>query len=119
MHFNHLAIRVKDIDESIGFYEKMTELKISERFSYESAEIAYLEDREGATKIELIYFPDQPTFEGSGLVVCFLCDDLEQHHQTVTEAGLNPSEIRNPDPSNFYFFVYDPNGVSIQFKQKL
>ncbi len=118
MHFNHLAIRVKDIEESIGFYEKITELKIAERFSYETAEIAYLENEEGGTKIELIHFPDQPTFEGSGLTVCFLSEDLKAHHELVKESGLNPSDIRNPDPSNLYFFVYDPNGVSIQFKQK-
>lgn len=117
MHFHHLAIRVKNIEESILFYETITELKISSRFQYGDSEIAYMTNCEGATEIELIYMPGQPTFEGSGMTVCFETDKLAAHHELLTEKGLNPSDIRNPDPKNLYFFVYDPNGVSIQFRQ--
>ncbi len=117
MYFHHLAIRVKDLDESIAFYELVAELKIMRRFDYGTARIAYLADHEGATQIELIYMPGQPTFSGSGLTVCFETDKLDHFHALVGDKGMNPSDIRNPDPENRYFFVYDPNGVSIQLKQ--
>lgn len=119
MHFHHLAIRVKNLEESIAFYETVTELKISRRFTYGTAEIAYMTNCKGATEIELIFMPGQPTFEGSGLTVCFETDKLDEFHNLVITKGLNPSDIRNPDPENRYFFVYDPNGVSIQLKQIL
>lgn len=119
MHFNHLAFRVKDLEKSIAFYQDVVGLKIARRFTYDTAEICYLKNEEGATEIELIHFPDQPTFQGSGLTVCFLAENLENHHARTAEMGLNPSDLRNPDPGNYYFFVYDPDGVSIQFKQKL
>ncbi len=119
MHFHHLAIRVINLEKSIEFYEKVTGLHIVERFKYDDAEIAYLANCEGGTKIELIHFPNQPTFQGSGMTVCFDTEELERMHAVVTELGYNPSEIRNPDPKNLYFFVYDPNGVSIQLRQKI
>lgn len=119
MHFHHLAIRVKNLEDSISFYEAVTELKIARRFLYGDTEIAYMTNCEGATEVELICMPNQPTFEGSGMTVCFETKDLDAKHAFVTSEGLNPSDIRNPDPTNRYFFVYDPNGVSIQIKQIL
>lgn len=119
MHLHHLAIRVINLEDSINFYQKVVGLKISKRFRYDVADIAYMTNCEGATEIELIYFPDQPTYQGSGMTVCFETEQLDYMHKCVTELGLHPSDIRNPDPENRYFFVYDPNGVSIQLKQIL
>jgi lactoylglutathione lyase len=50
--------------------------------------------------------------------VAFLADK-EGATQKAQEEGLNPSDIRNPDPLNRYFYVYDPDGLSIEFKQKV
>jgi lactoylglutathione lyase len=33
------------------------------------------------------------------------------------EAGLNPSPVRNPEPTAKYFYVYDPDGVSVQIRE--
>jgi hypothetical protein len=33
------------------------------------------------------------------------------------EKDLNPSEIRIPDATMRYFYVYDPDRVSIEFKE--
>lgn len=119
MHLHHLAIRVINLEESIDFYEKIIGLKISKQFRYEAAEIAYMTNVKGATEIELIYFPDQPTYQGTGLTVCFETEQLDYMHKYITELGLQPSDIRNPNPESRYFFVYDPNGVSIQLNQIL
>lgn len=119
MHIHHLAIRVKDINESIKFYETLTELTVARRFREDPAEVAYMTNGENETEIELICLPKDEKFEGKGFFVCFETDELDASHARAVSEGMNPSDIRNPDPKNRYFYVYDPNGVSVQIKQKI
>jgi lactoylglutathione lyase len=51
------------------------------------------------------------------MFLCFATDDLETAHTYAVEAGLNPSPIRNPEPTAKYFYVYDPDGVSVQLRE--
>ena len=55
--------------------------------------------------------------EGKGFFICFVTNKLDVMHELAQAKGLNPSDIRNPDPESRYFYVYDPNGVSIQLRQ--
>lgn len=119
MHFLHLTFRVRDIEKSIKFYEEFIGLKIQKQFSQGEWEIAFLADKEGATQIELVYMPEGVKVETKGLTVCFQTEDLDGVLKQAQEKGLNPSDIRNPDPENRYFYVYDPDGISIEFKQKM
>lgn len=119
MHFFHLTFRVRDIKKSVKFYEEFIGLKIQKRFSFGEGEIAFLADKEGATQIELVYIPEGVKVETKGLTVCFQTENLDGVLKQAQEKGLNPSDIRNPDPENRYFYVYDPDGVSIEFKQKM
>jgi hypothetical protein len=82
-------------------------------------EVVFLADKEGATQIELVYMPEGAKVETKGLTVCFQTEDLDGIYKKAQEWELNPSDIRNPDPENRYFYVYDPDGVSIEFKQKM
>ena len=116
MHIKHIAINVKDLEESIEFYETITELSLSRRFKAEAAEVAFLSNNKGETEIELIYMPEGSRFEGKGLFICFQTDKLDQMHQLVTDKGLKPSPIQEPGDKTRYFYVYDPNGVSIQLR---
>ena len=117
MHMHHLAIMVNNLEESIEFYQTVTELSIARSFKSGEYEIAFMSNGNGATEVELIYLPQGQRFEGKGLTVCFMTEKLDAMHELVIAKGLNPSDIRNPDPENRYFFVYDPNGVSVQLKQ--
>ena len=54
-----------------------------------------------------------------GMTVCFLCDDVSAVLARAMAMGLHPSDLRNPDPQSLYFYVYDPNGVSVEFRQKM
>lgn len=119
MHMHHLAIRVKNLDESIRFYETLTGLTVRERYADSGAELAYLTGGEGQTEVELICFPDGPVFSAQGFFVCFATDQLDAAHQVAVDAGMNPSAIRQPDPQTRYFYAYDPNGVSIQLREYL
>ena len=119
MHFQHLTLMVKDLEESIKFYETVTELTISRRFEAGQGEIAFMTNGSGETEIELVCMPQGQKYEGKGMFICFITDKLDAMQKLALDSGLNPSDIRNPDPQNRYFYVYDPNGVSVQLKEKL
>lgn len=116
MHLKHIAIRVKNLEQSIDFYEKMTGLAVARRLKAEPAELAFLSNGVGETEIELVCIPDSPTFEGKGMFFCFETDQLgEMHHIAETEK-FNPSPIQDPGDGTKYFYVYDPDGVSVQLR---
>jgi|SRR5665647_1400095 len=119
MQFVHLTIMVKKLEASVEFYTMMTELKIARRFYSSSGEIVFLTNADGETEIELVCMPQMEKFEGNGFFICFTTDKLDVMHEFVQTRGLKPSDIREPDAENRYFYVYDPDGVSVQLKQKL
>jgi len=63
MHINHVALNVNDLEESIEFYETITELAVSRRFKAGPGEVAFLTNNSGETEIELIYMPQGSRFE--------------------------------------------------------
>lgn len=116
MHIKHITFRVRHLDKSIAFYEMMTQLKVTRRFSAGPAELAFLSHQPGDTEIELLHIPDGPTFEGKGMFICFQTDRLEEMHALAIREELNPSPIQLPDDGTRYFYVYDPDGVSVQLR---
>jgi lactoylglutathione lyase len=118
MHFRQLTLIVEKLEESIDFYESITELTICRRIKEGAAEVVFLTNGKGETEIELVHTPQMQKFEGKGLSVCFETEDLDGKHEFVQSKGLNPSDIRNPNAESRYFYVYDPNGISIQIRQK-
>lgn len=119
MHIQHITFVVSDIDKSIAFYESVAELKTARRYDEGEAKLAFLSNEAGATEIELVESPGMQKFEGKGWFICFATEKLDEMHQKVQNMGLNPSDIRNPNPKTRYFYVYDPDGVSVQLKQKI
>lgn len=116
MHIQHIALMVRDIEKSIGFYETITELKVDRRMKAGQGEIAFLTSGSGETEIELIGMPQGQKFEGQGMFICFKTDELDQMHQLAAEKGLSPSPIQVPGDGTRYFYVYDPDGVSVQLR---
>ncbi|WP_066645992.1 VOC family protein [Christensenella timonensis] len=116
MHIKHVTLRVKDLEKSIKFYETITELTISQRFKAGTAELAFLSNGRGETEIELVFMPEGATFEGKGVFICFETDKLDEMHKFANEQGMDPSPIQDPGDQTRYFYVYDPDGVSIQLR---
>ncbi len=116
MNIKHVTLRVRDLEKSIQFYETITELEISRRFQSGPAELAFMTNGKGETEIELLYIPEGQTFEGKGMFICFETDKLEQMHKLAYDKGFNPSAIQDPGDETRYFYVYDPDGVSIQLR---
>ena len=51
MHIHHLALRVRDFEKSLHFYQTLTELKIHTQFSANGGSIAYLQKNATAVTI--------------------------------------------------------------------
>jgi lactoylglutathione lyase len=116
MHIKHVTLYVNNLDESIKFYETITELSVSRRFTAGPGELAFLANGKGETEIELLYMPQGQKFEGKGIFICFQTDKLDEMHDLAQNKGLNPSPIQIPGDQTRYFYVYDPNGVSVQLR---
>lgn len=116
MHIKHVTLMVNNMEESIEFYETITELTISRRFTAGPGEVAFLTNGNGETEIELVCMPQGQKFEGKGMFICFETNKLEEMHKLAQDRGLNPSAIQNPGDDTQYFYVYDPNGVSVQLR---
>ncbi len=116
MHIKHVTIKVRNLEQSIQFYETMTELAVSRRFKAAPAELAFMTNGNGETEIELLQIPQGQTYEGKGMFICFETDRLDQKHQLAQTQGLNPSPIQEPGDLTRYFYVYDPDGVSVQLR---
>ena len=118
MHFQYITIIVKDLAASVDFYQTMTKLHISRELSPGGAtKIAFLRNAEGATEIELVENAEMQGFQGKGFFLSFHTDALDEMHALASAKNLNPSDIRSPNETSRYFYVYDPNGVSIQLTQ--
>lgn len=116
MQIHHIALRVKDMDASIHFYETLTQLRVRLRMPAAPGEIAYLQDPDGGTELELIAMPDGPTAAAQGMFLCFATKELDAAHARAVAAGMHPSDIRQPEPDARYFYVYDPDGISVQLR---
>ena len=117
MKFHHISLRVRDFEKSVHFYQTLCGLQIVKQFSANGGNVAYLQNAAGETEIELIAMPQGQNFEGKGLFLCFATADLDAAHAVAVENGMNPSDIRNPEPTARYFYVYDPDGVSVQLRE--
>lgn len=117
MKFHHISLRVKNFEASMRFYTELAGLKVIKQFSANGGNVAYLADNEGDTEVEIIAMQEGQTFEGKGMFLCFATDELETVHGKAVSLGMNPSDIRNPEPTAKYFYVYDPDGVSVQFRE--
>lgn len=116
MHIKHVTLYVRNLEESINFYETMTELTVLRRFKAGPGELAFLTNGEGETEIELVCMPQGQKFEGKGIFICFETDKLDEMYKLAQDKGLNPSPIRDPGDKTRYFYVYDPDGVSVQLR---
>jgi lactoylglutathione lyase len=50
------------------------------------------------------------------MFIFFEKDNLDEMHKLAIDKGLKPSSIQEPGDETRYFYVYDPNGVSIQLR---
>ncbi len=119
MKFCWATISVRDMGESLEFYQNIVGLEVSERLTPgEDKEVIFLGKDE--TKVELLFNPEYPRAESpQGIFLGFQVESLDRQLEFVKEHGIEVSAgPYQPVPQVRFFFVKDPNGVSIQFVEK-
>lgn len=119
MKFCWCTITVKNMEESIKFYQEIVGLSIQNRFATgPDGEICFMGD--GETKIELMYDVNKtPPGNIKGISLGFEVESLDKMIELIKEKGLEGSNPVQPNPHVKFFFVKDPNGVSIQFAENM
>ena len=118
MKFCWCTIMVKDLEESLKFYQEIVGLEMTNRFKAgPGVEIAFLGD--GETKIELIANDSVKDAQiGQAISLGFNVESLDDMMAYVKEKGIAiHSGPFQPNPHTKFFFVEDPNGLKIQFAE--
>ncbi|MGI6175526.1 MAG: VOC family protein [Christensenellales bacterium] len=116
MKFCWSTLMVRDLDESLKFYQEIVGLRLVNRFAAGSGvEIAFL--GEGETKIELLCNDAHTDIQiGEDISWGFEVDSLDECMAFVKEKGIHiQSGPFQPNPHTRFFYVKDPNGLKIQF----
>lgn len=116
MKFAHVTIKVKNMNESMKFYEEIVGLAVVNRFpAGPNMEIVFL--GQGETLVELIHDSSNEDISiGSDISIGFGVDSLDETMAFVKEKGIEIfSGPFQPNPNTRFFFVLDPNGLRVQF----
>jgi lactoylglutathione lyase len=116
MAFLWTTITVKNMEESLGFYQEIVGLPLN--FKFEAGpgmEISFLGD--GETKFELICNKQTGNVNiGPDISLGFSVNSIEEKIAFLKEKSVKiHSGPFEPNPHTRFFFVEDPNGLKIQF----
>lgn len=115
MTFLWTTIHVRNMDESLAFYQGLLGLELKQRFRAGSGnEIAFLGS--GETKLELIHNIQHKQVEiGEDISIGFKVESLDEMMQFITWKGLALYDgPYQPNPNIRFFYMLDPNGVKVQ-----
>jgi lactoylglutathione lyase len=117
MKFAHATIMVKNMEESIKFYQEVVGLPIARRIPAGSEmEIVFLGE-EGNTLVELIHNKNNENISFTqDISLGFVVESIENMMKFVEEKGIAiHSGPFQPNPNTKFFYILDPNGLKIQF----
>lgn len=120
MAFLWTTINVKNMEESLKFYQEIVGLPLDRRFDAgPGTEICFLGD--GETKLELICSEKTESVNlGTDISLGFQVDSADEKIAFLEGKGIKLlSDPISPNPHTKFFFVLDPNGLKIQFVENL
>lgn len=120
MKFCWSTIMVKNMEESLKFYQEIVGLVVDRKFKAgPGVEIAFLGD--GETKVELICNENNKEINiGQDISLGFEVNSVDKMMAVVKEKGIDiHSGPFQPNPHIKFFYVLDPNGLKIQFVENI
>lgn len=116
----HTCIRVKDLEESIKFYQEGLGLIVTNKkdFPEQKFTLVYLSNEIGGYEIELTYNYDteKPYEVGNGFSHTAIgVDKLEEMREKHISLGYEVTELKGlPGELPAYYFVTDPDGYRVE-----
>ena len=115
MRFSWSTLKVKNLNDSVAFYEEIIGLNVKRRFQAgPGTEIAFL--GEGETQVELIEVKGKNEISvGPDISWGFRVESLEKMMELLKKKGIEVIEgPYSPNPSMSFIYIQDPNGMKIQ-----
>ena len=124
MKFLHAMIRVKDLQKSLDFYEKLLNMTFVKKKRLDDCELYYLEDEEHTAQIELTYNDETPengyknvnAFGHFAFSVNSMDEFTEKLHSLGYEYFYEPYVIFS---GTKIAFVKDPDGNEVELIEKI
>lgn len=120
MKFCWCTLMVKNLEESLKFYQEVVGLTVDRRFNAgPGTEIAFVGD--GETKVELICSEANKEIGfGQDISLGFEVKSVDETMALVQSKGIAvQSGPIQPNPHVRFFYVLDPNGLKIQFVENM
>lgn len=120
MKFCWCTIRVRNMEQSLRFYQEIVGLSLNKRYTSESGkDISFLGD--GETKVELICDSNFKSFsECDSISFGFEVESIEKKIRLIKENGLEVLKGPiQPNKNIKYFYVKDPDGNKVQFVENI
>jgi lactoylglutathione lyase len=120
MKFCWSTIMIKDMEESLKFYQNVVGLTLDRKFKAgPGVEIAFLGD--GETKIELVCNETIKEINiGQDISLGFEVRSVDEVMAELKQNGISiHSGPFQPNPHVKFFYVLDPNGLKIQFVENI
>lgn len=121
----HTMIRVKDVEKSLDFYQKLFNMELAEKRRLEDCWLYFLTDKESGQQIELTYNDETPQngYEiGNGFGhFAFGVESMDEFTKKLNENGYSylyePFDLTGK--GSMIAFIQDPDGYEIEIIEKV
>lgn len=120
MNFCWVTLSVRDMEESLQFYQDIIGLTIDRRIKPNpDMEIIFLGS--GETKVELIYNKNADNISfGKDISIGFVVDSVDKIIEILEHKNIPiHSGPFQPNPGIKFVYILDPNGVKIQLVENI
>ena len=120
MKFCWATINVKNLEQSIAFYQDILGLEVSRRMKpTPELELAFLGN--GETQIELIStVGNKDIAYGKDISLGFIVDSIDMFTRLIAGKGIPVhSGPFQPNPSIRFIYIQDPDGLKIQLVEHI
>jgi lactoylglutathione lyase len=120
MGFCWVTVNVKDMEESLRFYQDIIGLPLNRRMRpMPKTELAFLGS--GGTEVELIQNSDKADFSyGRDISIGFTVESLDKTMEFLKGKGIKSiAGPYQPNPLLRFIYIDDPNGVKIQLIENI